>query len=195
MTIAVAGSTGGIGSAVVAAARRRGCTVVEVNRGEYAERRLFSDGAGPFDAVVFAIGTCPVAPLLKTDDQMFAETIRVNCTMFLRLVREVVESRLYAPGAKFVAVSSVSAVEGWAGGAAYCASKGALSAMCRALSCELAPRGISVAALEPRYVATKMFERGAMRMGVPISQAMSPESFAEQVLDAAGVRGEDKEEE
>jgi NAD(P)-dependent dehydrogenase (short-subunit alcohol dehydrogenase family) len=83
---------------------------------------------------------------------------------------------------KVVAVSSVSAVEGWPGGAAYCASKGALSAVCRALDKELSPRRISVEALEPRHVRTAMFERCAGRMGTDPSNALDPDVFARDVL-------------
>ena len=80
-----------------------------------------------------------------------------------------------------VAVSSVSATEGWAGGTAYCASKGALSAACRALDRELAAKKIRVRAIEPNHVLTDMFRKGAGRMGVPESAARSPESLAQEV--------------
>ena len=86
-------------------------------------------------------------------------------------------------GAAVVAVSSVSAVEGWPGGAAYCASKGALSAACRALDAELAPRKISVRAIEPRYVKTAMFDRLAGRMGVDSALAVDPDELAAGILE------------
>lgn len=109
--------------------------------------------------------------------------MRANCGTFLRLMRELVtQKRFAAGGAKVLAISSVSATEGWAGGAAYCASKGALSALCRALDAELSAKKISVKALEPRYIRTKMFEQGAGRMGVPSSAAVDPAEFAAAVL-------------
>jgi NAD(P)-dependent dehydrogenase (short-subunit alcohol dehydrogenase family) len=185
MNVLVTGTTGGIGGAVASAFRAAGHTVHEVNRGSFAADRILPDDSPRFAAVVFATGTCPVVPVSATTDDMFMETVRVNCGLFLRLVREIVKRKLYNPeGAKIVAVSSVSATEGWAGGAAYCASKGALSALCRALDAELSPRGISVAALEPRYVATAMFDRCAGRMGVPRSEATPPDVFAAEVLKA-----------
>jgi short-subunit dehydrogenase len=57
-----------------------------------------------------------------------------------------------------------------------------LSAVCRALDVELAPRKISVRALEPRHVRTAMFERCAGRMGTDPSSALDPEEFARDVL-------------
>ena len=190
MRMLVAGESGGIGGAVAAAARARGFEVVAFNRAAFDA----PDGAplpfGPLDALVFAAGVCPVASIAKTGDALFAETFRVNCGLFLSLMRRITVQKLYAPsGMRAVAVSSVSAVEGWAGGAAYCASKGALSALCRALDAELRPRKIRVAALEPRYVRTRMFEQGAARMGVPDSAAIPPEVFAGEVLAALDALG------
>jgi NAD(P)-dependent dehydrogenase (short-subunit alcohol dehydrogenase family) len=77
----------------------------------------------------------------------------------------------------------VSAAEGWPGGVAYCASKGALSAACRALDAELAPRKISVRAIEPRYVKTAMFDRLAGRMGVDPALAVDPDELAAGILE------------
>lgn len=190
MKILVTGTTGGIGSAVKRAALAAGHEVVEVNRGgwEAVDSPLTSgkDFTSPLrglDAVVFSTGTCPVKPFALTSDTLFEETFRVNCGLFVKLMRHIVAERLYSPtGMKVVAISSVSATEGWAGGAAYCASKGALSAVCRALDAELQPKKISVVALEPRYVKTKMFDACAGRMGVDPALAQSPDVLAAEIL-------------
>jgi len=188
MNLLVTGTSGGIGSAVKAAALARGWRVTEVNRGGF-DAPL---GGVPFDGVVFATGTCPVRPLSQTDDSMFAETIATNCGLFLKLVRRIVSERLYAAGGtRIVAVSSVSAAEGWPGGSAYCASKGALSALCRALDAELRPRGISVSAVEPRHVRTRMFFETAGRMGVDPASARDPRDLAGELLGlVAGEEGD-----
>lgn len=189
MRIIVTGTTGGIGGAVKAAAVSRGHEVADFNRAEF-DALASGPGApfpvsGQFDALAFCTGTCPVRPAALTSDELLAETVRVNCGLFLSLVRRIVADKHYAPsGMRAVAVSSVSATEGWPGGAAYCASKGALSAMCRALDVELAAKGISVRALEPRYVKTKMFDSCAGRMGVSPALAREPEDFAGDVLAA-----------
>lgn len=190
MKILVTGTTGGIGSAVKRVALAAGHEVVEVNRGgwEAVDSPLTSgkDFTSPLrglDAVVFSTGTCPVKPFALTSDTLFEETFRVNCGLFVKLMRHIVAERLYSPtGMKVVAISSVSATEGWAGGAAYCASKGALSAVCRALDAELQPKKISVVALEPRYVKTKMFDACAGRMGVDPALAQSPDALAAEIL-------------
>jgi short-subunit dehydrogenase len=179
--ILIAGASGGIGGAVAVSARAMHCQVVEWNRADFESGAALPPG--PYEGVVFAVGMCPVRPLSTLDDDAFMETIRVNCGLFVSLMREIVDRRLYGEdGMRVVAVSSVSAKEGWAGGAAYCASKGALSAVCRALDLELRPRGISVAAIEPRYVKTRMFDECAGRMGVPDSMAQEPSVLAGEIL-------------
>ena len=181
MRLLVTGTTGGIGGAVKRAAFAAGDEVVEVNRGDFSA--FSSMGSDPIDGIVFTTGVCPVKPLSAMTDAEFEETFRVNCGLFVKLMRHVVAGKLNNPkGTRVVAISSVSATEGWAGGAAYCASKGALSAVCRALDAELKPRGISIVALEPRYVKTRMFDDCAGRMGVDPALAQDPDEFAKEVL-------------
>ncbi|MBR4652544.1 MAG: SDR family oxidoreductase [Kiritimatiellae bacterium] len=194
----IVGVTGGIGAAVRREAERRGWECVGTSRRagaaecqldcsdrdglELALMRLFA-AEGPFAAVVYCVGECPVAQLSRLDAATLAATQLVNCDAFILLVKHFARPGVFAKeGAAALAVSSVSAQEGWPGGTAYCASKGALSAACRALSAELAPRNIRVMAIEPRHVRTDMFRRCAGRMGVPESSAMPPEELAKDIL-------------
>lgn len=218
--ILIAGATGGIGRAVAAEAARRGYECVLVARDwaaveavraalpqpelhktavvdfanvdslELDLMRIFT-AEGPLNAVVYAVGTCPVKPLALLGGSFFEETIRVGCTGFVMMMKAFAAQGAHTRRAAAVAVSSVSAGEGWPGGAAYCAAKGALSAVARALDAELSPKGIRVAALEPRYVLTRMFRDCAGRMGVPEAAAMPPETFAQEVMDRveSGLRG------
>ena len=190
----VVGASGGIGSAVVAEASAAGWDCVRADRHseccldlsdaanlESSLKALFAEH-GRFDAVVFAAGVCPIVPLGSLSAGELAETMLVNCESFIMLVKAYAASGAGEDGGKVVAVSSVSANEGWAGGAAYCASKGALSAAVSALDAELARKGIRVTCLEPGHVLTDMFRRGAGRMGVPESSAASPRSVAREIL-------------
>ena len=190
----VVGASGGIGSAVVAEASDAGWECVQADRRsefridlsdaaglEAGLKSLFAE-KGRFDAVVFAAGVCPIVPLGALSAGELARTMLVNCESFVMLVKMYAASGVGGNGGKVVAVSSVSANEGWAGGTAYCASKGALSAAVRALDAELAQKGIRVVAIEPGHVLTDMFRRGAGRMGVPESQAKLPKELAGEIL-------------
>ena len=190
----VFGATGGIGRAVAAEAERRGWAVKAVGRAEIdlsdaasleAKFDALFASEGPFAGVAYCAGICPVVPLAMLDATTLERATFVNCHAFVMAAKAFARKGAHAAeGATAVAVSSVSATDGWAGGAAYCASKGALSAACRALDCELKARGVRVKALEPSYVLTDMFRKGAGRMGVPECAAMPPEDFAALVLDA-----------
>ncbi|MCQ2367953.1 MAG: SDR family oxidoreductase [Kiritimatiellae bacterium] len=174
----ITGTTGGIGGAIKIAALSRGFEVRELNRCD--DFSVLPEGE--FDALIFATGMNEVLPVTLLSDEKFAAMIEANVGLFLKAVRAFVKGKRYNPGgAKIIAISSVSAKEGWSGGAAYCASKGALSAMCRALNEELRPKKIEVIALEPEYVKTKMFFATAGRMG--IKDALEPNVFAAQVLE------------
>ena len=195
----VVGATGGIGAAVCAEAVRRGWACVGTSRREgaaayrldCADRDGFEldlmrllTAEGPFAAVVYCAGVCPVLPLARLDAAALDAVQAVNCTAFILLMRHFARPGACAKdGAVAVAVSSVSAREGWPGGVAYCASKGALSAACRALDAELKPRNLRVFAVEPGHVLTDMFRKGAGRMGVPAAAARPPEELAGEILD------------
>jgi NAD(P)-dependent dehydrogenase (short-subunit alcohol dehydrogenase family) len=196
----VVGSCGGIGQAVCREARSRGWRVVGTGRREGSAAwtldmtdidaleltlaRLFAE-EGPFGAVVYCAGVCPVMPLARLDSTVLTETARVNVDGFLLVMKHFSRPGAYAKdGAAAVAISSVSAQEGWAGGSVYCATKGALSAACRALDRELAGKRIRVSALEPHHVLTDMFRQTAGRMGVPEASARAPEALAREILDS-----------
>lgn len=184
MKIAITGTTGGIGGAVKKLALSLGHEVIDINRDDF--KSLFPGSGFPdgmLDAVVFCTGVCPVKPVALSSDELFVDTFKVNVGLFLKLMRHIVSERLYNPqGMATIALSSVSAHEGWPGGAAYCASKGALSAMCLAMDAELKAKRIRVKALEPRYVRTKMFDQCAGRMGVDPSLAEDPAALALKIL-------------
>ena len=195
----IIGASGGIGRSLQVAAGKRGWECVGTSRKEgsceftldCADRegldpalmRLFT-AEGPFAAVVYCAGVCPVKPLSMMDVSAMAEVQMVNCDAFVLAVKHFSRPGAFARGgAVALAISSISAREGWPGGTAYCASKGALSAASRALDAELSPKGIRVVAIEPGHVLTDMFRKGAGRMGVPESSAMSPETLAAEILD------------
>ncbi len=199
LRLLVVGATGGIGRAVRAEALARGWECVGTSRHEGAAEwmldladrdglelslmRLFA-AEGPFDGVIYCVGVCPVMPIARIDAASLSAAQFVNCDAFILLMKHFARPGAYAKGgAVAVAVSSVSATEGWAGGTSYCASKGALSAACRALAAELAPKKIKVYAVEPRHVLTDMFRAAAGRMGVPESDARTPDDLAHEILD------------
>ncbi|MBU2576486.1 MAG: glucose 1-dehydrogenase [Nanoarchaeota archaeon] len=59
-------------------------------------------------------------------------------------------------GASIINISSVAGIEGSAGGAAYCASKGGIRLFTKALAAEVGPLGIRVNSIHPGLIDTPM---------------------------------------
>lgn len=59
-------------------------------------------------------------------------------------------------GASIINISSVAGIEGSAGGAAYCASKGGVRLLTKALAAELGSKGIRVNSIHPGLINTNM---------------------------------------
>lgn len=115
--------------------------------------------SGPLDGIVHSAGVCAVAPLPAVSAAAVEKSMAVNLGAFLELLRCCTRKGAANQGFSAVAVSSVSASAGWAGGTVYSASKGALSAAVRSLAVELAPKGYRVNCVSPSHIRTALFER------------------------------------
>lgn len=83
--------------------------------------------------------------------------LNVNLVAALRFARLALQAFLTRPGpARIVNISSIIAIRGYTGLAAYSASKGGLDAMTRALAREVGRRQITVNSINPGYLETDM---------------------------------------
>jgi NAD(P)-dependent dehydrogenase (short-subunit alcohol dehydrogenase family) len=186
--ILVTGASSGIGRACAIALSKLGATlVVSARRRDELEKTLsLSEGdghavelcdvskpaeiaklaerAGRLDGLIHSAGVAPMVPVGLADADGMAGVFDVNCFSFIELMKHYSKEKNRNGKFSAVAVSSVSAFAGWAGGSVYCASKGALSAAVRSLAVELAPKGIRVNAICPSNVKTPLYEAGAAQM-------------------------------
>jgi 3-oxoacyl-[acyl-carrier protein] reductase len=86
---------------------------------------------------------------------------------------------------RIVNISSISGLIGNRGQVNYAAAKGAVNAATKALSLEVASRGITVNAVAPGIIATEMgnaaFDAAAIDNLVPMKRAGKPQEVAELV--------------
>ena len=133
---------------------------------------------GKIDGLVHAAGIAPMCPIGMLMETQVQEVMKTNYLAFIQLMKYYAKAKNRNESLSVVAISSVSAEAGWAGGVAYCGSKGALSASVRALAMELAPKGIRVNAVCPSNIKTPLYEAGAADVngeeGIAVLRAKQP---------------------
>ncbi|MGC8040559.1 SDR family NAD(P)-dependent oxidoreductase, partial [Salmonella enterica] len=80
---------------------------------------------------------------MRMKDEEWDQVIRVNLEAAFRLARAAARPMMKARFGRIVSITSVVGTTGNPGQANYAASKGALTAMSKALAQELASRGIT----------------------------------------------------
>lgn len=148
------------------------------------------------DILVNNAGIFPFEPFLQMPEQNFEKVINVNLKgSFLMAQACAVQMQKNQPNEKgqrgsIINIASVAAIMGFAGLAHYCASKGGMVAMSKAMALELAPLGIRVNVIDPGAIDTpgastiKMTneQRAAMLALIPLKRQGNAEEIANAVL-------------
>lgn len=111
---------------------------------------------GPVDALVNNAGVRSDSILALTSDADWDAVVDANLGGAFRCCRAVLKGMVARRRGAVVNVSSLSALRGVAGQAAYAASKAGLLALTRVLAREVGRRGIRVNAVVPGFVPTAM---------------------------------------
>ncbi len=148
-------------------------------------------------ANVAGIGSTTNAP--DTPIEVWEDVFAVNARGTFLCCKHAIPSMIERGGGTIVNVASIAALVGLRNRAAYCASKGAVLALTRALAVDHVGDGIRVNAVCPGTVASPWVERlvheageslDALRARQPLGRLGTPEEVAEAVLylasDAAG---------
>jgi len=109
-------------------------------------------------------GIAESASLDKTDDAMWDRIMEVNASAPYRLTRALVPAMVKAGWGRVVNIASNAGVSGYAYTSAYCASKHAVVGFTRALAIDLARTGVTINAVCPGWVATKMVDDAVSRI-------------------------------
>ena len=133
--------------------------------------------AGRLDCLVNAAGLWTEGPAEDTREEDFDRVLDVNLKGLFFMSAAAIP-HLVKTGGSIVNLSSDAGLQGNTGAAVYCASKGAVSNLTRALALELAPRGVRVNAVCPCDVETPMLSYQAENFG-----DRTPEAYRRRLLD------------
>ena len=149
------------------------------------------DRLGRLDVLVNAAGVIFRADALETSDAAWRETMAVNVDAVFYLSRAALgvmktQARIQGRRGAIVNVASTAALTASNGMAAYCASKGAVMLLTRAMARDHGGDGIRINAVCPGDVITPMLENEAYQIGMEPA-AMYAESVAGTPLGRIGV--------
>jgi 3-oxoacyl-[acyl-carrier protein] reductase len=211
----VTGGSGGIGAAICRALSAQGCHVyVHAHRGVAAAESIvagiaaaggqasslqfdLTDAAAARAAIEKVLEDGPIQVLVNNagihDDAVFPgmsphqwhRVIDVSLNGFYNVTQPLMLPMIRTRWGRVISISSVAALLGNRGQVNYAAAKGALNAATKALSLEVASRGITVNAVAPGIIATDMskpaFDETAISNLVPMKRAGSVDEVASLV--------------
>jgi NAD(P)-dependent dehydrogenase (short-subunit alcohol dehydrogenase family) len=119
-------------------------------------KQLTSGATGLFHGMVHSAGVSQTVPLRVISRAHIDAIFQPNVYAALALLKAASWKSVCADDSAIVLLSSVASVAGFSGLSAYAASKGALNALARSASLELAPRRIRVNCVAPALTETPM---------------------------------------
>lgn len=122
------------------------------------------DWGGALDILVNAAGVWLEGPAKEVEEDQWDLVVDVNLKGSFFLISAAIPHLSEAQGI-IVNIASDAGIVGNSGAAVYCASKGGLVLLTKALALELAPQGIRVNAVCPGDTATPMIEYQARTYG------------------------------
>ncbi len=112
--------------------------------------------AGPVDILVNNAGITRDKMFAKMEKDQWDAVISTNLTSLFNVTKQVSAKMAERGFGRIINISSVNGVKGQAGQANYSAAKAGVIGFTKALAQELATKGVTVNAVAPGYVATKM---------------------------------------
>jgi NAD(P)-dependent dehydrogenase (short-subunit alcohol dehydrogenase family) len=109
---------------------------------------------GGVDVLVNNAGVLGTWRLSETEDEQWARVIDVNLTGVFRVTRAALPLLLESDHGRVISMASITPIRGEARTTAYAASKGGVIGFTKALSREIARRGVTVNAIAPGYMLT-----------------------------------------
>lgn len=168
------------------------CTSVpcDVSKGSDVETLVKStlDEFGKLDVLVNNAGIYPFKPFMELTEADWDKVIDVNLKSIFLCSQS--SAKHMTAGGKIVNISSIAAFVAFNGLTHYCATKGGINGMTRAMALELASKKINVNAVAPgsidtpgsNIVAIDEKTRAAINSSIPWKRMGTPDDIAQAVV-------------
>jgi 3-oxoacyl-[acyl-carrier protein] reductase len=143
---------------------------------------------GKIDVLINNSGITKDGLILRMKESDFDEVISVNLKGTFNTVQHVSKHMLKAKSGRIINMASVIGVLGNAGQANYAASKGGIIAFTKSIAREFASRGITVNAIAPGFIQTKMTDvlsdevKTNILKQIPLARFGTPQDIAHCAL-------------
>ncbi|UST53089.1 3-oxoacyl-ACP reductase FabG [Comamonadaceae bacterium OTU4NAUVB1] len=145
---------------------------------------------GPVQIVVNNAGVHDDAVMPGMRPEQWHKVIDVSLNGFFRVTQPLLLPMMRTRWGRVLNISSVASLTGNRGQVNYAAAKGALNSATKALSLEVASRGVTVNAIAPGIIASPMadavFDPAVIQQMVPMKRAGTPDEVAALTAFLAG---------
>ncbi|MGI6590176.1 MAG: 3-oxoacyl-[acyl-carrier-protein] reductase [Eggerthellaceae bacterium] len=158
---------------------------------DYDQAKQLISGAkeafGRVDVLVNNAGITRDDMLPRMREEEFDDVLRVNLKGAFNCMRHASRLMLRSHAGRIISIASVVGIRGNVGQANYAASKAGIIGLTKAAAKELAPRGITVNAVAPGFIATNMTDeldpeyRDKVRERIAMGEFGKPEDVANAV--------------
>lgn len=126
------------------------------NIGEIVKEMVLKNGR--IDGFVHAAGIEKTLPVKLLSPKDYEYVFKVNSLSAFEFIRQFSNKKFFNDGGHIVLISSITAIIGRKGVAAYAASKGAMISAVHSMSLELAKKNICINCVSPGTVLTPLME-------------------------------------
>lgn len=149
-------------------------------------KNLLSQIYYPIDSIVFASGVAYYGIFQDTPDNIMDEIISIHVKAPFSIVKEILPEMIQKKSGNIILISSIWGEVGASHEVVYSAVKGAQNSFVKALAKEVGPSGVSINAVSPGFIDTKMNplsdeEKGILVDDIPLNRAGSTQDVANAV--------------